>query len=148
MSNILHIDKEYQLWIQELSKRFRRSQIKAAVKVNQEMPAFYWDYANLSQDLRHAIPDTDGFSDTSIRYAKRFYKLYFQLIKNLPQVGNDKQSYYFAFTEKNADTNSKTKHLLRAAGSNAFTLSPSRWIDLTNAIGIVCTTGRNGGKQV
>ena len=43
-------------------------------------------YANLSQDLRHAIPDTDGFSETSVRYAKRFYELYFQLIKNLPQV--------------------------------------------------------------
>lgn len=105
MSSVIHIDKEYQQWIKELSKRFRRSQIKASVKVNQEMLAFYWDlgrdivarnaenkygkgfYANLSQDLRHAIPDTDGFSETSIRYAKRFYELYFQLIKNLPQVG-------------------------------------------------------------
>ena len=35
--------------------------------------------------------------------------------------------------------------LLRQAGSNAFTLSPSRWIELTNAIGIIWTTGRNGG---
>lgn len=123
MSNILHIDKEYQLWIQELSKRFRRSQIKAAVKVNQEMLAFYWDlgrdivardaentygkgfYANLSQDLRHAIPDTDGFSVTSLKYAKYFYALYSSLLPknqntinrpqlvdeslrtNLPQVG-------------------------------------------------------------
>ena len=104
MSTIIHIDKEYRQWIQELSKRFRRSQIKASVKVNQEMLAFYWNlgrdivarnaenkygkgfYANLSQDLRHAIPDTDGFSETSVRYAKRFYELYFQLIKNLPQV--------------------------------------------------------------
>ena len=31
------------------------------------------------------------------------------------------------------------------AGLNAFTLSPSRWIELTNAIGIISTTGRNGG---
>lgn len=35
--------------------------------------------------------------------------------------------------------------LLHDAGSNAFTLSPSRWIELTNAVGIVWTTGRNGG---
>lgn len=35
--------------------------------------------------------------------------------------------------------------LYREAGSNAFTLSPSKWIEQTNAIGIVCTTGRNGG---
>ena len=104
MSNLIHIDKEYKQWIQSLSQRFRRSQIKAAVKVNQEMLRFYWDlgrdivarnaentygkgfYANLSQDLRNAIPNTEGLSETSIRYAKRFYELYFQLIKNLPQV--------------------------------------------------------------
>ena len=35
--------------------------------------------------------------------------------------------------------------LLQQAGSNAFTLSPTRWTELTNAIGIVCTTGRTGG---
>ena len=35
--------------------------------------------------------------------------------------------------------------LLQEAGSNAFTLSPTKWIEQTNAIGIVCTTGRNGG---
>ncbi|MBR1809198.1 MAG: KilA-N domain-containing protein [Paludibacteraceae bacterium] len=31
------------------------------------------------------------------------------------------------------------------AGLNAFTLSPSRWIELTHAIGIISSTGRNGG---
>lgn len=31
------------------------------------------------------------------------------------------------------------------AGSNAFTLSPQKWIDSTNAIGIVSRSGRNGG---
>ena len=35
--------------------------------------------------------------------------------------------------------------LLRQAGSNAFTLNPSRWIELTDAIGIISTSGRNGG---
>ena len=35
--------------------------------------------------------------------------------------------------------------LFREAGSNAFTLSPSRWIELTNAIGIISKTGNNGG---
>jgi hypothetical protein len=35
--------------------------------------------------------------------------------------------------------------LLREAGNNAFTLSPIRWIELTNAIGIITKTGRNGG---
>lgn len=31
------------------------------------------------------------------------------------------------------------------AGSNAFTLSPQRWIEKTNAIGIVSKSGRGGG---
>lgn len=31
------------------------------------------------------------------------------------------------------------------AGSNAFTLSPSKWIENTNAIGIVSKQGKNGG---
>ena len=31
------------------------------------------------------------------------------------------------------------------AGSNAFTLSPQKWIDSTNAIGMVSKSGRNGG---
>ena len=35
--------------------------------------------------------------------------------------------------------------LFQEAGTNAFTLSPTKWIEQTNAIGIVCTTGRNGG---
>ncbi len=35
--------------------------------------------------------------------------------------------------------------LLRQAGSNSFTLSPSKWILKTNAVGIISKTGRGGG---
>lgn len=35
--------------------------------------------------------------------------------------------------------------LLKESGSNAFTLSPSRWIKLTNAIGLESNKGKNGG---
>ena len=35
--------------------------------------------------------------------------------------------------------------LLQEAGSNAFTLSPTKWIEQTNAIGIVSKSGRGGG---
>ena len=34
---------------------------------------------------------------------------------------------------------------LKEAGSNAFTLSPQRWIEKTNAIGIVSKSGKGGG---
>ena len=35
--------------------------------------------------------------------------------------------------------------LYNEAGSNAFTLSPSRWVELTNAIGIITKNGAGGG---
>ena len=33
----------------------------------------------------------------------------------------------------------------KEAGLNAFTLSPSRWVEATNAIGIISQSGRYGG---
>ena len=35
--------------------------------------------------------------------------------------------------------------LLAEAGSNAFTMSPTRWVDLTSAIGIITKNGAGGG---
>lgn len=35
--------------------------------------------------------------------------------------------------------------LLKNAGSNAFTMSPSRWIELTGAIGIITKRGTGSG---
>ena len=98
------LDKDYTLWVEELVKRYRRSQIKAAVKVNRELLRYYWElgkdieekqadnkygskfYATLSRDLRHEMPTVEGLSETSIRYAKRFYALYRQQFEILPQV--------------------------------------------------------------
>ena len=33
----------------------------------------------------------------------------------------------------------------KEAGLNAFTMSPTRWVELTNAIGIISQAGRYGG---
>ncbi len=35
--------------------------------------------------------------------------------------------------------------LLHQAGSNSFTLSPSKWVELTNATGIITKNGAGGG---
>ena len=35
--------------------------------------------------------------------------------------------------------------LLRESGTNAFTMSPSRWVLLTGAIGIITKNGAGGG---
>ena len=37
------LDKDYLQWVKELCKRYRQSQIKAAVKVNHVVLQFYWD---------------------------------------------------------------------------------------------------------
>lgn len=54
------LDKDYLQWVQELCKRYQRCQIKAAVKVNQEMLRFYWGPTprnqlspNLGDNLTH-----------------------------------------------------------------------------------------------
>ena len=91
---------QYRHWIAELSKRYQRSQIKAATSVNSEMLAFYWSlgrdivemkaesqwgsrfYDRLSQDLQRAIPNAKGLSSTNLKYMRRFYQLY----SNRPQV--------------------------------------------------------------
>ncbi len=95
MDKVLKVsDEQYRQWISDLSKRYQRSQIKAATSVNSEMLAFYWSmgrdivemkaesqwgsrfYDRLSQDLQKAIPDAKGLSSTNLKYMRRFYQLY------------------------------------------------------------------------
>lgn len=42
MSDIVKMDNNYKNWITDVSMRFKNSQIKAAMKVNEEMLRFYW----------------------------------------------------------------------------------------------------------
>ena len=48
MSKLLSADNSYRDWIQEVSQRYRQSQLKAAIKVNDEMLRFYW---SLGRDI-------------------------------------------------------------------------------------------------
>ena len=99
--------KEYAHLLGELKDRFRRSQIKAAVRVNSAMLEYYWEmgrdisrlYANakygsaffdcLSLDLKAEFPGQTGFSSANIRYAKRWYEFYNQDNENLQRVVED-----------------------------------------------------------
>jgi hypothetical protein len=40
-------DDQYRQWIADLSKRYQRSQIKAATSVNSEMLGFYWSLGRI-----------------------------------------------------------------------------------------------------
>ena len=57
MSKLIRTDLVYKEWIQDVSRRFRRSQLKAAVKVNDEMLRFYWslgqDISRMNKDARY-----------------------------------------------------------------------------------------------
>ena len=42
MSELFKADNEYKEWIDGISTDFRRSQIRASMKINDEMLRFYW----------------------------------------------------------------------------------------------------------
>lgn len=104
-TSITILDKEYKNWIKDLSSRYRRSQIKAAIKVNDEMLRFYYYLGkdivsmkaeskwgsgfmkNLSRDLKEQNPDATCFSPTNLLYMKNFYLLYQTYLEITPQLG-------------------------------------------------------------
>lgn len=113
------LDKEYKNWIKELSSRYRKSQIKAALKVNDEMLRFYYSLGkdivikkaeskwgsgfmkNLSIDLKTQNPDATCFSQTNLLYMKNFYQLYHSFLEITPQV--EEQSDNKAITQQVAE---------------------------------------------
>ena len=98
--------KGYNGWLGEISKRYRQSQIKAAVAVNTEMLKFYFGLGRdivrmekdqpwgsgflkrLSVDLKMQMPDAECFSITNLNYIRYFYSLYSHIVI-LPQLGEE-----------------------------------------------------------
>lgn len=103
MSNLIKSDIKYRNWIKNISKRFRESQLKAAVKVNSEMLRFYWElgrdivllseeagygssfYKAISTDLKEEFPDIKSFSTTNLKYMRYFYEMYPSVPENRQQ---------------------------------------------------------------
>ena len=46
-------------------------------------------YKCLSNDLKEELPGVDGLSPSNLRYTKRFYLLYNELVGNFQQVAED-----------------------------------------------------------
>ena len=86
--------RSYAVWIAELKRRYRATQIKAAVAVNSALIEFYWNlgkdisekypgevygskfFDKLGVDLRRELPDASGFSKVNLIYCLKFYELY------------------------------------------------------------------------
>ena len=84
-------NKDYVEWINNLKKRFRQVQLKAAVKINNELLNFYWELGkeitqkqketkwgdkfleSLSKDLMAEFPDVKGFSLRNLKYIRQWY---------------------------------------------------------------------------
>ena len=95
LEKLTHIlDADYKEWLTSIKKEYRRSQIKAATKVNIELVSFNWRLGRsivlmraeakwwsklfdvLSRDLKDLLPESQGFSPRNIRYMEMFYRLF------------------------------------------------------------------------
>ena len=99
-------DKEYVEWLSDVKARFHQSQIKASIHVNTDMLQFYWSIGRdlmtlraeerwgagvvkqFALDMRQAFPNETGFSDTNIKYMKRWYSFYFERVTKSQQVAD------------------------------------------------------------
>ena len=87
-------DSGLKQWLTDLKARIRQSQIKAMVKVNEEMLRLYWDlgcdivvrqmdtvwgsgfFRQLSRELMIEFPNMKGFSERNLYRMKQFYLFY------------------------------------------------------------------------
>lgn len=87
-------DVDYVEWLASVKQRFRMAQCKAFTRVNSELLSFYWSIGHdmqklqveqrwgegvvtqFAMDLRSSFPNEKGFSDTNIKYIRRWYSFY------------------------------------------------------------------------
>ena len=111
-SQNVHIDEAYVSWIEELKGRYKKAQIKSAVKVNSEQLLFNWQLGRdlvvrraeehwgagvveqVSLDLKAAFPKAKGFSTTNLWNMKKWYLFYSTNKANekLHQLGGELQN--------------------------------------------------------
>lgn len=108
-------DSEYSTWFEELKTRYKKSQIKAAVKVNSELLEFYWSLGHdiaakkaeqkwgsgiierLSLDFKSAFPKQSGFSTTNLWYIKKWFEFMIVIRKNSTSLVENSKNYFFLF---------------------------------------------------
>ena len=84
-------NQDYKAFIEEIKSKVKASQIKASIKVNEELLRLYWDIAKMivtkqkeanwgedfigqiSKDLKKEFPDIKGFSVTNLKYMRKWF---------------------------------------------------------------------------
>ena len=100
-------DTEYKKLLLELKEKVRSSQLKAAIKVNYELLDLYWTLGeyivkkqeqhswgdafikSLAKDLQKEFPDMKGFSETNIKYIRRWYSFYIKGLQGVAKIENN-----------------------------------------------------------
>jgi len=95
---------DFKTWVNEISKKYKQAQIKAAININTEMLSFYFElgkeiahnsfkatygskfYESLSKELISQLPDVKGLSEINLRYMEKFYLFYNDKISIVPQL--------------------------------------------------------------
>jgi predicted nuclease of restriction endonuclease-like (RecB) superfamily len=91
---LIQYSNEYKKWIEELKSEIQKSQIKAAISVNQTLLDLYWRIGksisekinqgnwgtsvveNASKDLRNHFPNQQGFSRSNLFSMRKWYEFY------------------------------------------------------------------------
>lgn len=100
-------DSNYKKLLLELKEKVRSSQLKAAIKVNYELLDLYWILGedivknqeqhswgdafikSLAKDLQKEFPDMKGFSETNIKYIRRWYLFYMKGLQGVAEIENN-----------------------------------------------------------
>jgi len=93
--------QEYKNFILEIKSRIQNAQLKAHIKVNEELLRLYWEIGsmivekqklsswgdgfleNMSRDLQSEFPNMKGFSYRNLRAIKQWYLFWQQAVANL-----------------------------------------------------------------
>ena len=135
-------DPNFKQWLVDLKKRIRQSQLKAAIKVNDEMLRLYWElgrdivirqmdavwgsgfFKQLSKELMAEFPEMKGFSYRNLYLIKQFYLFYNQDNTFVQQVVAQLESTNLHQVGKNLQLCDNEKNIILHQDGAKFEIHP------------------------
>lgn len=127
------LPQEYKEFLTNIKSKIKTAQLKAHIKVNEEMLRLYWDIGfmivekqkvsmwgdkileNISSNLKLEFPELQGFSRTNIIYMKKLYQFYSLGQQAVDQLQNDKiEKIFYIPWGHNIHIISKSKDIYEA----------------------------------